>query len=214
MKIGVCIPFFNNSEEARDRLEYLLDTILNQDNLAGNIEIAVVVDGPYEEFLEKYDGKNKIKILTLGEHKGVSAARNRGIDYLQENECNYIGFIDADDSISDDYLIEAFTACLDNEYDLLDARFIQGIEVFGTLKDIDRQKQLVRNGVVGTFVRSSLIGNTRFNETMLVGEDTDFINKVIDLKKHKKGIFRGMYVYNFGVNPNSIIMRANQNRLN
>lgn len=214
MKIGVCIPFFDNSEEARDRIEYLLDTIRNQDNLTGNLEVVVVVDGPKEEFLEKYNNKFAITIMETEKHVGVSAARNVGLDFLQQKGCSYIGFIDADDSISDDYLIEAFTACLDNEYDLLDARFIQGIEVFGTFKDIERQKQLVRNGVVGTFIKSSVIGNIRFNETMLVGEDSDFMNRVIDLKRHKKGIFRGMYVYNFGVNPNSIIMRANQNRLN
>ena len=213
MKIGVCIPFFNNSEEAKDRLEYLLETIKNQDNITGNLEVVVVVDGLEEEFLNKYDKRYAITIFPTGKHVGVSKARNIGIDFLLEKECDYIGFVDADDSISDDYLIEAFSACIDNEYDLLDARFIQGIEVFGTLKDLERQNQVVRNGVVGTFIKSSVIGEARFNETMLVGEDSDFMNRIIDLKRHKKGVFRGMYVYNFGVNPNSIIMRAQQNRL-
>ena len=174
MKIGLCVPFFNNSDEAKNRLIYLLETIKGQQEMSGNLEVAVVVDGPKEDFLDKYEGKNKIKIINLERHRGVSAARNKGIDYLQETGCSYIGFVDADDSISEDYLIEAFTACVDNMYDLLDARFVQGVEVFGTIEDNERQKLLVRNGVVGTFVKSSVIGKKRFDETMFVGEDTEF----------------------------------------
>ena len=213
MKIGICIPFYNNSKEAKDRLIYLLETIKNQMEYPENFEIAVVLDGPMEEFLEKYDGRWSISIISMERHRGVSAARNMGLDFLQKKDCAYIGFIDADDSISSDYLLEAMCACMDNEYDILDARFIQGIEVFGTLEDNERQKQIVRNGVVATLIKSSVIGGKRFDETMLVGEDSDFMNRVIDLKKHKKGLFKGMYVYNFGANPDSIIMRAQQNRL-
>lgn len=212
MKIGICIPFYNNSSAAKERCMYLLETLKNQ-NFPELCEIVVVVDGREEEFLKDYDGESGIKVISLVNHQGVSAARNRGIDYLQEKNCKYIGFIDADDSVSGDYIISAYEACEENKYDLLDARFIQGIEVFGTFDDRERQKAIVRNGVVGTFVRSSLIGNIRFDETLIVGEDTDFINKVVDLKKHTKGVFEGMYVYNYGANPDSIIMRAGQNRL-
>ena len=212
MRIGICIPFYYNSEEAKDRLIYLLETIMGQ-NYEIFCSIAVVIDGPEIEELKEYDGKCGIKIIPLGVHKGVSAARNKGLDYLQDIGCQYIGFLDADDSISNDYILCAYEACEDNKYDLLDARFIQGIEVFGTLKDNERQKEVVRNGVVATFVKSSVIGTKRFNELLKVGEDTDFINRVIDLEKHKKGLFKGMYVYNFGANPNSIIMRCQQNRL-
>ena len=212
MRIGICIPFYYNSEEAKDRCVYLLETIKEQ-NYEIFCDVVVVIDGPEIEELKKYDGKIGIKILSLGGHKGVSAARNVGLDYLQEKGCEYIGFLDSDDSISNDYILCAYDACENNEYDLLDSRFVQGIEVFGTLQDNERQKQILRNGVVATFIKSSVIGNTRFNETLKVGEDTDFINRVIDLKKHKKGLFKGIYIYNFGVNPNSIIMRCQQNRL-
>ena len=212
MRIGICIPFYNNSEQAKERCIYLLETLKEQ-NFEIFCDVVVVIDGPEIEELKKYDGKSGIKIIPLCLHRGVSAARNIGINYLQDRECKYIGFIDSDDSISGDYIMSAYEACEENKYDLLDARFVQGIEVFGTLEDNERQKTLVRNGVVGTFVKSSLIGDKRFDETMLVGEDTDFINRVIDLKVHKKGLFKGIYIYNYGVNPNSIIMRAQQNRL-
>lgn len=212
MRIGICIPFYNNSEEAKDRCIYLLETIKEQ-NYEIFCDIVVVIDGAEVEELKAYDGKSGIKIMPLGAHKGVSTARNAGIDYLQERGCQYIGFLDSDDSISGDYILSAYEVCEDNEYDLIDARFVQGIEVFGTLKDNERQKQIVRNGVVATFVKSSVIGNKRFNETLRVGEDTDFINRVIDLEIHKKGLFKGIYIYNYGVNPNSIIMRCQQNRL-
>ena len=212
MRIGICIPFYNNSQEAFDRCEYLLETIKKQ-TFPIFCDVVVVVDGPEIESLKKYDGACGIKIINLERHKGVSAARNAGIDYLQSRGCNYIGFLDSDDSISNDYMLCAYEMCEENRYDFLDCRFIQGIEVFGTKKDNKRQEEIVRNGVVGTFIKSSVIGDKRFNETMLVGEDTDFINRVINLEKHKKGLFGGMYVYNYGVNPNSIIMRCQQNRL-
>lgn len=212
MRIGICIPFFYNSEEAMDRCIYLLETLKEQ-NYEIFCDIVLVIDGHELQSLTKYDGKDGINVIALASHKGVSAARNAGIEFLQKRECNYIGFLDSDDSISGDYILSAYETCETNEYDFLDSRFVQGIEVFGTIKDNERQKTLVRNGIAGTFIKSSLIGNKRFNETMLTGEDTDFINRVVDLNKHKKGLFKGMYVYNYGANPNSIIMRAQQNRL-
>lgn len=212
MRIGICIPFYYNSEEAKERLIYLLETIKDQ-NFSDLCKIAVVVDGPDADFLKQYDGKYGIKVLYLSVHQGVSVARNVGIDYLQDKECRYIGFIDADDSISGDYIISAYEACETNEYDILDSRFVQNIEIFGTLEGRKKQNKTLRNGVTGVFIRNSLINNNRFDKNLSVGEDNDFINRVINLSRHTKGTFDGIYVYNYGVNPESIIMRAAQNRL-
>lgn len=207
MKICTIIPYYENSKESKERLEYLLECIKDQTNRK-NI-VVVVDDGSNALYLDKYKGKH-LEIIHYY-HVGVSAARNIGIEYAIEKRSKYIGFIDADDSISHDYLKEAYIECCKDKYDILDCRFIQsGIEVFGTKEGEERQKEIIRNGVAGCYFKTSLIGNKRFKEKMYNGEDTDFVHRVIDLKKYKKGLFKGMYVYNYGVNPNSIVLRASR----
>ena len=203
MKVGIVIPYYENSKEAKDRMEWLLDTITRNKS---KIKVCVVDDGRSALWLDRYKG---VKIIH-NTHKGVSASRNTGLEYFKNYD--YVGFLDADDSISDDYLKEAYKICKKNEYDIIDCRYIQsGIEVFGTREEREWQKNCVRNGVAGCFFKVKTINGARFDETMGNGEDTEFARRVIDLEKHKKGVFNGMYVYNYAVNPKSIIVRASRN---
>ena len=199
MKIGVVIPYYENSNMAKERLKNLLNTIITANKR--NTQVVVVDDGSNATWLNDFD-----TVIHLPENKGVSYARNVGIDYLKDY-VDYIGFIDADDSISSDFLEETYNCC-EYGYDYIDCRLIQdGIEVFGTDKGKHDQLNCIRNGVVGCFYKTSIIGEHRFDENLQIGEDGKFVNEVVDLSKHTKGISKGMYVYNKGVNENSLTMR-------
>ena len=53
MRIGICIPFYYNSEESKERLIYLLEIIKDQ-NFEIFCDVVVVIDGPeIEELKEK-----------------------------------------------------------------------------------------------------------------------------------------------------------------
>ena len=209
MKLGIIIPYYENTIEAKERLEFLLNILMLQ--IHKNTEVVVVDDGSNAKWLDKHE---HIEVIHLEENKGVSYARNVGINALID-KTDYIGFLDADDSISGDYIGQAKAVIEIEKPDYVDCRLIQsGIEVFGTKNDYERQKKVVRNGVVGCFYKKEIIGDNRFNENLQIGEDGDFNNRVVDLNKHKKGISRGMYVCNHGVNGDSITMRYMKGEIN
>ena len=204
-KLGIVVPYYENSEEMRRRAEYLLDMLYEMvKESKKDAEVIVIEDGSDAKWIDKYD--DLFKIEHLKHNTGVAHARNVGIDYYI-NKVEYIGFIDADDTLSYDYIKEALK-CAKEEVDYIDSRLIQdGIEAFGTNGNRIKQLDVVRCGVAGCFYKSSIIGDNRFLENLQIGEDTEFAHRVINLNKHKKAVSNGIYVYNKGVNCNSLTMR-------
>ena len=95
--ISVVIPVYN----AELLLEKCLDSILTQEYRP--LEIVIVNDGSTDkssEICKKYRDSYEGIIYIEQENRGVSAARNRG---LQETRGEYITFIDSDDSIATGY---------------------------------------------------------------------------------------------------------------
>lgn len=93
-KVSVIIPIYNVGLYIRK----CLDSIVNQ--TLKNIEIICINDGSTDNsigIVEEYAKlDNRIKVIDFKENKGVSIARNTGI-----NQANgeYISFIDPDDFI-------------------------------------------------------------------------------------------------------------------
>jgi len=203
MNIGIIIPYYENNGVMKDRLEWLLEILKYQ--LKDDVEVVIVDDGSNAYWLDKYS--KWFSIIHLKQNKGVSNARNVGLEYLLSENKEYIGFLDADDCISSDYLKEA-KKLMKKGYDFIDNRFVQeGLEIFGTLEGLKRLKGIRRGGVAGTFIKSSIIGDIRFDEKLQIGEDVKFVNDVLDLSKHKKGVSMGIYVYNKGINTDSLTMK-------
>lgn len=96
--ITVVIPVYNTEKYIGRCMDSVLDSTYQ------NFELIVVDDGSTDNSLEvcrQYSRKDdRIKVFAQ-EKRGVSAARNRGIE---ESNGEWIVFVDSDDMISDDFL--------------------------------------------------------------------------------------------------------------
>jgi glycosyltransferase involved in cell wall biosynthesis len=101
-KISVIIPVYNGEQY----IENCLKNILSQ--TCKELEIIVVNDGSTDRSAE-IAGKFPVTVISHEKNRGLSAARNTGIDAAKGE---YIHFMDADDGINPDFyknLLEAIT---------------------------------------------------------------------------------------------------------
>ena len=102
-QISIIVPVYN----VRDYLEQCITSLLAQ--TYSNIEIILVNDGSTDGSLEvckRFENNNKIKIINQS-NKGLSGARNAGI---QNASGEYLGFVDSDDFVDPcmyQFLVEA-----------------------------------------------------------------------------------------------------------
>lgn len=99
--VSIIIPCFN----AMNTLRQCLESVLNQSY--DNLEILIIDDGSTDqslELIEQYQMNDKRVHVICSNHKGVSNARNKGLQHVTGE---YIQFVD-----SDDYLEERYTELL------------------------------------------------------------------------------------------------------
>lgn len=95
MKVSVVVPAYN----AENTLAECLDSVINQ-TFFGEIEINVIDDGSVDStaaIVQKYMAlsfSNRVINLYMQDNKGVSSARNFGIE---KSTGDYIAFLDSDD---------------------------------------------------------------------------------------------------------------------
>ncbi len=112
-KISVIIPVYNVEKYLRE----CLDSVVNQ--TLRDIEIICVNDGSTDnslEILKEYEKQDsRIKIIDK-KNEGVAIARNYAIDIASGE---YILFLDADDILDIEGCEWTYTACKDNNADIL-----------------------------------------------------------------------------------------------
>ena len=199
--LGIIIPYYKNSEECEIAFKKLMGTLSKQ--LTDDMILFVWEDGQYSEWLQMFKKNNILVEGCSNINYGVSLARNKGIEYLID-KVEYILFIDSDDMIADDYLKVMCEYCADNTHEVIESTFYVNKEV------AQFNPNLVRSGVAGSAIQTKIIGDIRFKENLQIAEDTTFMNSVIDLSKHRKKHAPTNYYYQYGINPNSLIMRYNR----
>lgn len=120
--VSVIIPVYN----AEKYLPACITSLLNQ--TIQEIEFIFVNDGSTDNsqsLLEMYQQSDSRIILINQDNQGVSVARNNGMAIAQGD---YIGFVDADDTITPEYYHKLFTAALDNRTDIVFSNFIQELD--------------------------------------------------------------------------------------
>ena len=113
VKISIIIPVYN----VEKYLHECLDSIINQ--TFKDLEIICVDDGSTDkssEILEEYEQKDKRFTVISQPNKGVSAARNRG---MQQAKGKYIMFVDSDDWLAHNACEQAYKAATGNDCDML-----------------------------------------------------------------------------------------------
>ncbi len=113
-KISVIIPVYN----AEKYLPRCLDSAINQ--TLQDIEIICVNDCSSDNslsILEEYaKSDSRIKIINREKNGGISVARNTG---MKNATGEYVGFMDNDDWIDNDYLEKMYKAAVENDVDIV-----------------------------------------------------------------------------------------------
>ena len=203
--LGICIPYYKNSEECEREFRILMGWIMKQ--LTDDMILYVYEDGQVSDWLwELKKGKPNFLLTSDPINKGVAHARNVILDELIDKVL-YILFLDSDDYIDEDYLTKMYEYCADNSHDITESTFY----VNSYKQEFIRDK--VRSGVAGSALKTNIIGKHRFNEKLQIAEDTNFMNDVCDLSKHRKKHCPTTYYYQLGINPNSLIKRYERNEI-
>lgn len=112
--VSIILPVYRVEKYIRD----CLDSIVAQ-NYTGDIECIIVDDcggdtsmSIVEEFIATYHGSIRFKIVHHDQNRGLSAARNTGIN---EAEGEFLLFVDSDDELTSNAL-SSLTAPLTKEY--------------------------------------------------------------------------------------------------
>lgn len=104
-KISIIVPVFN----VEAYLEKCVDSVLNQTFI--DFEVILVNDGSTDssgEICDRYANQDERVVVFHQNYKGVSAARNAGV---QAARGDYIGFVDSDDYIDQNMFSELYRLC-------------------------------------------------------------------------------------------------------
>lgn len=186
--ISLIIPTYN----PQDYIFECLDSVINQNIPISDFEILIILNGSSLEYKIKLEDylKNKCKYnikLIYTKEKGVSIARNIGIDHAKGD---FIAFIDDDDIISDNYLMDMQknakqdAMVVSNVYTFKNT--IQYCEEDYISQAFKRKRRNNNKFYMRSFFSSSCcklipksaIGNKRFNPQFTVGEDSLFMASI------------------------------------
>lgn len=201
--LGILIPYYKNSDECETTFKHLMTKLSQQIN--DKMILYVYEDGQKSNWLLEYQ-KDNIIIKGSTKNKGVSFARNKGIDYLI-NKVNYILFLDSDDMISNNFLENTYEYCADNTHEIIEPNFY--IKEF----KMPYEQNKVRSGCAASAIQTKIIGDIRFDEKLQIGEDTKFMKDVCDLTKYRKKLSKADYIYQFGINNNSLTKRRERKEI-
>ena len=97
MKLSIIIPYYNTLKETKELFKVLEPQLTNE------VEVIVIDDGCNCKELDNL----KAKVIHLNKNSGnASIPRNKGLEIATGE---YIGFIDSDDLVSNDYITQILT---------------------------------------------------------------------------------------------------------
>lgn len=218
--ISVIVPAYN----VENYIEKCIKSILSQ--TYKNIELLIINDGSTdktETICKKYAKEDQRLKLISSSNKGVSAARNIG---LNEAKGEYIFFVDSDDWIEPETLMEMKLRLEMTDCDCIMCSYCQVNEYekdiknnvkreINKLKRIYTQKEIINavcymespyrkidmSVIWGILYKKSTINKVRFNENISIGEDFEFKYKVL-LNVHSVICIESQY-YNYLIRPQS-----------
>jgi len=191
MKLSVITPTFNNGPELTRALQ---SVFLQPEIQSGDItlELILVNDGSSSEYLEKLEAVqvafgDRLKLIHLPMNCGPAGARNEGI---KASTGDWIGFVDADDEWPSDKLSLVINYLKQNNYDVVGGKvkyFSKSPEGLPSLPFDEEENRIYHVHLGALLVRKSLfLEELWFDETLRIGEDTDWW---IRIRENKKSIW-------------------------
>ena len=217
--VSLIVPVYNTPVA---RLRRCFSTLLGQDY--SNVELIVVddgSDGPCVAALEELQASDARVRVISGGHRGVSHARNVGI----EASCGeWVAFSDADDDVALSFISDALRVACTEGADLVcgsvevlfrgDVPFVQDnvaryfvvddsqglisskMQMLGPMKYIDfAGPDYKGRGPVAKLYRKTALGGLRFEEGIAIGEDTLFNYRFIERCRSVAIVDRVWYWY-------------------
>ena len=198
-KLGIVIPYYRTGRLREVLFKELVNLLLLQKVLEPYIDICIYEDGSYSAWLDSIQVRN-FKVLREKENKGISYARNRCIDYLLEDGCNYIVMIDSDDYVDYEYFRNIWLTWLREPRKY----YFTDFEILGKVKE----RKGLEERVTGIILHKSLLENARFDESIRYAEDVDFGNKYLRDKLTEPYYIDTIYHYNFGIDKKCLSYQA------
>lgn len=204
MKLTIIIPVYN----AEKFLAKCFESVFQQNIPATEYEVIAINDGSTDEskkIILDFHKKHNNLIFIDQENKGVSVARNAGLDRAKGT---YITFIDADDEIFVHSLKELVDYAIGNNLDLLYPKinYMDAVgNVIGEFKmNSDREEILdgfhhQRRGFIIGFYKRTLLDNVRFNMKIPIAEDSLFNIEVHAIAKRCSYKNTPFYKYRTGI---------------
>lgn len=212
-KISIIIPSYNEEKN----ISRCLDSVLNQ--TFTDFEILCVDDSSNDntfEIIKNYSKKDSRIVPLKNPKKGVSSARNFGIENAKGE---YIGFVDSDDFIQPQMFKFLYKAVTENNRDFSVCRYNKTSEFkinhfdyktedfkpenFININDNDftSKNELIFSSICTKLISKNFLGEIRF-EDYKIGEDTVFNARLCS--KNYKAVFVDAELYNYYINTESV----------
>lgn len=186
--VSVIIPVYNTEKY----LEELIQSLMNQS--LQEMEFLFINDGSTDhsrEILEHYAGKDRRICVINQKNAGVSTARNTGLDIARGE---YIGFVDADDTVAFDMYERLYHTALQHQADIVSCGYCLKADTFqsaalcdytGILDQKSALADILDNKHLGMAVwnklfRSEVLQQCRFTPKYRINEDRLFLFNAVE----------------------------------
>ena len=206
--LDIIIPCYN----VERYIESCINSVLHQDT-SYSVRIIAINDGSKDSTLQILETFRKSDdfVLINQENKGISLARNRGLELV---EAEYIMFLDSDDMLCPDAVETLISKAKAENADYVQGGIIRIMndgsegDTFGVSFDgLITSRQEITGIPGGKLFRSSLFRNLKFPEYNY--EDSIIKEILFDIANKKISIAKPTYKYR--VNPNSISVTSKTN---
>lgn len=211
-KISVIIPCYN----VEKYIEHTIESVLSQ--TYKNIEIIAIDDGSIDKTLQKLKKLSiedeRLKVYTK-KNEGVSKTRNKG---LELSTGDYIYFLDGDDTIDIKFFQDAIKKLEDEDVGFVAVNYQIMNQKNKVLKKYDNKIELKISNLdllEGLFLgekyinissiifKKNLIKEIKFLEKLKIGEDIDFIRKILLKNINQKTYIIPKYYFKYLKRENS-----------
>ncbi len=186
--VAFVVPVYNTDPDVFRRT---LDSLLQVDY--SNFYIVIVDESSNEGTRSAIRGFSKCEKVLIFQQKstGVSGARNEGVFHARHLGVDYVAFVDADDLIEPNFLLEMVSVALETNCDVV----CGGTDIFVSYHDTQttnpgpyKRILLTRENaalaycktrisplVMGKLYKTKLFDSISFSECLQYGEDTNFL---------------------------------------